>query len=336
MGRENHEKRIAELVFADGKKYTWEDFSRWGEEIFRNGFVKDPPAGPSPSKPVSKYFKCATCHNDRREDPDLRFQDPEARFQWIEKTGSEIYLVQGTSMWGAVNRETYYSDYYEIYHHLCVPKSKDDTSVNCGPVLKICAPGCRTMKPDDLEDAIQVCSAYCSVGRYLAEWEMAAVLAFLWDREIRLEDLDLSGEETSAAAELARMSSRTSQNSNKLQQLLADKYAKKASNTYRGIPKVTQDKSQTELIATYPDKARFIGNQAMGERLYPLSCGRCHGTDNMAAKGRYLGGNVDTYYKMLAKGTRNRNRPYMPGFTLERLSRQQAADILEYLRGFVR
>ncbi|NIR13989.1 MAG: hypothetical protein GWN86_08560, partial [Desulfobacterales bacterium] len=51
------------------------------------------------------------------------------------------------------------------------------------------------MDPDSLEDAIQVCSAYCSAGRYLDEWELDALLAFFWDQEIRLKDLDLPPEQ---------------------------------------------------------------------------------------------------------------------------------------------
>ena len=127
-GRATHEKKIKNLVFKGGKRYTWKDFSKWGKQLFINGQVKKPPTGRRPSKPISKFFKCISCHNYEREDPDLTSQDPEARFEWIEKTGREIYLLQGATMWGVVNRETFYPDYYAIYHHLCVPKGKKPPS----------------------------------------------------------------------------------------------------------------------------------------------------------------------------------------------------------------
>ena len=103
-GRVNHEKKIKKLVFKDGKRYSWKDFSSWGKELFINGQVKKPPTGRRPSKPISKHFKCMSCHNYEREDPVLTDQDPEARFEWIEKTGRRIYLLQGATMWGVVNR----------------------------------------------------------------------------------------------------------------------------------------------------------------------------------------------------------------------------------------
>ena len=53
------------------------------------------------------------------------------------------------------------------------------------------------MDPTSLVDATQVCSAYCNVGRHLEEWELYAFLAFFWDREITIGDLDLSEDEAS-------------------------------------------------------------------------------------------------------------------------------------------
>jgi hypothetical protein len=65
-GRANHQKKIEKLLFKGGKSYTWKDFSSWGKELFINGQVKKPPTGSRPSKPISKYFKCASCHNYER------------------------------------------------------------------------------------------------------------------------------------------------------------------------------------------------------------------------------------------------------------------------------
>ena len=335
-GRLNHEKKIKKLVFKGGKSYSWKDFSDWGKELFTNGQVNKPPTGPRPSKPISKFFKCTNCHNYEREDPVLTNQDPEARFEWIEKTGREIYLLQGATMWGIVNRETFYPDYYAIYHHLCVPKGKEPPSTPCGPLLKVCGPGCRTMDPDSLEDAIQVCSAYCSAGRYLEEWELYALLAFFWDQEIRLKDLDLPLEEAAHVEAILTSPSPDSPYAKGLRHLLAAKYAKKAHNTFRGDFKSSGYTPQGSIVVEYEDGAKYTGESGKGERLWNLSCARCHGTRNLPQKATHFTRDLGKFHKMLAKGTRHRDERYMPNFTLERLSRQQAADILLYLRQIAR
>ena len=335
-GRVNHEKKIKKLVFKDGKRYSWKDFSNWGKELFINGQVKRPPKGRRPSKPISKFFNCMGCHNYEREDPDLTNQDAEARFEWIEKTGRGIYLLQGATMWGAVNRETFYPDYYAIYHHLCVPKGKKPPSTPCGPLLKVCGPGCRTMDPDSLEDAIQVCSAYCSAGRYLEEWELYALLTFFWDQEIRLKDLDLPPEQAAHVQAILTSHSADPQYAKGLRHLLAGKYAKKAENTFLGDFKSTRYTRQGSIVVEYEDGTKYTGDSGRGERLWNLSCARCHGIKNLPQKATHFTRDLGKFHKMLAKGTRHRDEPYMPNFTLERLSRQQAADILLYLRQIAR
>jgi hypothetical protein len=335
-GRVNHENKIKKLVFRDGKTYSWQDFSDWGKELFTKGQVKRPPTGPHPSKPISKHFKCMNCHNYEREDPLLTNQDPEARFEWIEKTGRGIYLLQGATMWGVVNRETFYPDYFAIYHHLCVPKGEKPPSTPCGPLLKVCGPGCRTMDPDSLEDAIQVCSGYCSAGRYLEQWELYALLAFFWDQEIRLKDLDLPSEEAAHVEAILTSPSPDSQYARALRHLLAGKYANKAGNTFRGDFKSSGYTPQGGIVVEYEDGTRYTGESGKGERLWKLSCARCHGTKNLPQKATLFTRDLEKLHKMLAKGTRHRNEPYMPNFTLQRLSRQQAADILLYLRQIAR
>jgi len=336
QGRANHQNRIEKLVFENGKTYTWKDFSGWGKEIFLNGSVKRPPTGARPSEPISKYFKCITCHNYEREDPDPTNQDPEARFEWIEKTSQEIFLLQGATMWGVVNRETFYADYYGIYHHLCVPEGKKPPSTPCGPLLKVCGPGCRTMDPASLEDAIQVCSAYCSAGRYLEQWELYALLAFFWDQEIRLKDLDLSPEQAAHVKEVLTSHSPDPQYAKGLRGLLAGRYAKKADHTFRGNFNSTRYTSGGSIVVEYEDGSKYAGDAGIGERLWRLSCARCHGTKNLPQKATHFTRDLGKFHKMLAKGTRHRSKPYMPNFTLERLSRQQAADILLYLRQIAR
>ena len=131
-----HQKRIENLVFDDGKTHNWEEYSRWGKEIFLSGSVKNPPVGPAPSEPVSKLFTCIKCHNYEREDPDPAIQDPEARFEWIEKTGRKVFMPQGTTMWGVVNRETFYPGYFTKYHELCVLKGDGRRRLEVPPAVR--------------------------------------------------------------------------------------------------------------------------------------------------------------------------------------------------------
>jgi mono/diheme cytochrome c family protein len=117
-----------------------------------------------------------------------------------------------------------------------------------------------------------------------------------------------------------------------LRRLLANKYAKKADNTFRGTFKTTGYTRKGRIVVEYEDGTKYTGDSGRGERLWNLSCARCHGTKNLPQKAAHFTKDLEKFHKMLAKGTRHSDEPYMPNFTLERLSRLQAADILLYLR----
>jgi hypothetical protein len=178
-GRERHAERL-EQARVDGAAHSWDQYSRWGLELFRTGQVEKPPTGPSPSDPLSPFYRCVDCHNNQREDRILTSQDPDMRVEWIESLRVEpapagahpLFLAPGTTLWGAVHRESFYNDSFAVYHSLIVTND-------------------RPMDPTSLEDATQVCCKYCSVGRLAEEWEINSLLAYFWDLEIRLDDLDL-------------------------------------------------------------------------------------------------------------------------------------------------
>jgi hypothetical protein len=52
----------------------------------------------------------------------------------------------------------------------------------------------------------------------------------------------------------------------------------------------------------------------------------------MPVAGGDLAGDVGQFFQILAKGTVQTDTWYMPEYTLQRLSRQQSADVLAYLR----
>jgi len=337
-GRAKLQAGLNTLVFDNGKTYSWQDYSDWGKEIFLSGHVRTPPAGSGPSKPVSKYFTCARCHNYEREDPVLPVQDPEARFEWIERTGEKIFMLQGATLWGGVNRKTFYAGDYSKYHDLCVPKGEELFPwLPCGPIFGWCLPGCRTMDPDTLVDATQVCSHYCSVGRYLKVWELSALLAFFWDQEIRLDDLDLQPQARAEVLAVLTAPAPEQREAQRLRNVLADAYSNTAGNTFRGLPKLAGDSAPGKPVVEYPDGSKFTGDSRRGANLWKLSCGHCHEAKERPLtreKAKNFSKDVEDFHAMIATGTRHSFRRYMPNFTLERLSRRQSADILAFLQQF--
>lgn len=135
-----------------------------GEDLIKKGrTIKDG----KKSKLISKFFKCTDCHNIVREDPDLRFSDPETRLDYAIK--KDIPFLQGTTLYGIVNRETWYNgDYVKKYGELVVPAR------------------------NSLRESIQLCSDVCSQGRRIEKWEEEAILSYLWTIDLKLEDLNLS------------------------------------------------------------------------------------------------------------------------------------------------
>ncbi|MDQ7858756.1 MAG: cytochrome c [Armatimonadota bacterium] len=322
---------VAERIGRAGG--TWDQYVAWGRELFTTGSVARPPVGPRPSPPVSRWYTCDRCHNVAREDPVLTVQDPEARLRYIAGRPG-MALLQGTTFWGAVNRETFYNGYYAQYHDLCVPETTTDQPVaNGGPDdAGRCRPGTRRMVATSFEDAIQVCSGYCSLGRYLVRWELDALLAYFWTLEVRLSDLGLAPHDEALVRRTLRPLSRSRRHVEEARALLAGRYLRRAGDTFRGVPAVRRRPDGTWEVGAYADGRRFTGDPARGQVIYERSCLHCHDTAVSPVAGGDLAGDVGQFFQILAKGTTQSDTWYMPEFTLERLSRQQSADVLAYLR----
>lgn len=315
----------------------WSRWVSWGEELFYNGFVEDPLVGPKPSPRISVFYTCANCHNTAREDPVLTDQNPEARFQYIQSRPG-MFMTQGTTMWGAVNRESFYNGYYALYHDLCVPDPTTETqTANGGPNEQgQCAPGTRKMDPKSLEDATQVCSGYCSVGRYLVRWELDAMMAYFWSLELHLSDLGLSPDDEQSVREALLPSPRDPRRAAEARAQLRSRFLLAAGDTARTVPEVSRLPGGGYAVGPYPDGQSFTGDPGRGGPLYARSCAHCHGTAIYPVSGGPLAGDVNRFFQMLAKGTSESNAAYMPEFTYQRLSRQQSADILAYLLRLLR
>jgi hypothetical protein len=135
-----------------------------GEDLVLYGVARKPGGGAT--RKQSKHFVCTACHNVQRDEPTLRFDDPQARLEYVKEKG--LPYLPGSSLYGVVNRETFYNGDYEKKY---------------GQLVEIAR--------RDLREAIQICAVECSQGGPLNDWEMESVLAYLWTIDLKLADLDL-------------------------------------------------------------------------------------------------------------------------------------------------
>jgi mono/diheme cytochrome c family protein len=133
-----------------------------GELLIKKGWAFLPNG--KKSKVISKHFVCTSCHNLKQEDPDLRESNPEKRLIYAEE--HKIPLLQGTTLYGTVNRKHWYNeDYAQKYGNLVIPAA------------------------DTMTNAIQLCAEVCSQGRVLEDWELEAITQYLWTIDLKTDDL---------------------------------------------------------------------------------------------------------------------------------------------------
>lgn len=269
------------------------------------------PGGETPGR-ISQFFACTDCHNTVREDPRPAISDPEARLTWaLEK---RIPLLQGTTLHGVVNRESWYNDDY----------------------LKKYGAGLLANAQRDLREATQICAEHCSQGRRLEGWELEAVLAFYWSIELRLRDLDLT------PAELARLNGDKSESARHAaaRDLLHSRYLRRSPATFGQLP--------PDVGKGYP--IRREADPVRGGGVFTASCLACHAEDGPAKPAmkddratlqKLSKRLVDTLpeeslYHTLREGTHpagDRRSPYMPHYPQERLSDAMIEDLRAFLLG---
>ena len=135
-----------------------------GKELVLYGVTSKPNGGKT--KKQSKHFVCTSCHNIQREDPNLAISDPQARLEYVQKNG--MPFLQGTTLYGAVNRTTFYNGDYEKKY---------------GDLVKLAR--------NSIREAIQLCAVECAQGRRLKDWELESILAYLWTIDLKMGDLEL-------------------------------------------------------------------------------------------------------------------------------------------------
>ena len=165
---------VSEILWqlGDQKPRHWieptEQRIRQGREIVQQGRTTTDEG--KPSRRASPGYLCTDCHQLTREDPDLRVADPDARLDYA--VANDMTFLPGTTLWGVVNRTSWFNeDYARKYGSLVEPTHHS------------------------LREATRLCAAECSQGRPLDDWELDAILSYLWTLQITLGDLDLSTEE---------------------------------------------------------------------------------------------------------------------------------------------
>lgn len=275
-----------------------------GEAIVKEGFSSRPGGGRT--RRQSKHFVCTSCHNLQREDPDLSVADPQARLEYTQAQG--MPFLQATSLYGVVNRESYYNDdYYKKYGDLVIPAR------------------------NDIRGAIQLCAVECAQGRKLLPWELESILAYLWTIDLKLSDLVLSDEE------FKFIEKAFSQN---LEQDSAVNLIRSRYLTYSPAHFTTAHSSLTtsDSLAGHPENGKLI---------YEGSCLHCHENrrysffhlDNSSLCFQHLANKADGYgrhsiYQVVRYGVYSRSgkRSYMPQYPLEKMSEQQLADLDAYIQ----
>lgn len=254
----------------------------------------------------SPHFKCTSCHNVVREDPELTHADPVARLAYAEE--KDLPFLPGTTLWGAVNRETYYNDDYDKKY---------------GDLVKTAR--------RDLRGAIQLCATECAQGEALDAVEMESVLAYLHTIGLRLSDLPLDDK---MLADINRGIARGAGNENLINGL-REQYLLSSPATFVLPP---EDRS-----SGYPVAEKDPEN---GARLYQRACLHCH--EKQRYSFFELGENQFHYdfmakhfprytrystYQVSRYGTSPipGKRAYMPHYTKERMTNGQIEDIRAYL-----
>ena len=274
-----------------------------GEALIKEGFSTRPGGGST--RQQSKHFVCTSCHNIEKEDPDLAIVDPQARLEYTTKKG--LPFLQGTSLYGVVNRETYYNDDYEKkYGKLVIPAR------------------------NDLREAIQLCAVECAQGRKLKSWEVESVLAYLWTIDLKISDLNMSDQELELIYSALDDGSLT----DTAITVIKSKYLSKSPAHFG-----TAHESLTE-------QKSYNGDPKNGQLLYDNSCLHCHQDrkysffqlDNERLTFAHLDRKADGYgrhslYQVSRYGVYSRSgkRSYMPQYTHERMSEQQLADLRAYI-----
>lgn len=257
------------------------------------------------SRRQSKHFTCISCHNIRQEDPDLANPDAEARLTYVRQ--QDIPFLQGSSLYGVVNRRSFYNGDYEQKYGDLVKSARNN-----------------------LRESIQLCATECSQGRKLRDFELESILAYLWTIELKLSDLLLTEDE------MRKIESAfdSGEKEEEAISILRSKYLDYSPATFLDPP---SDRHTGDGLN---------GDVDNGALIYKHSCQYCHFDnrfsflllDNTKLTFQHLLNKAGTYtphsmYQVIRYGTppKGGKEAYMPQYTKEKMSDQQMADLRAFI-----
>ncbi|NRB63182.1 MAG: c-type cytochrome [Saprospiraceae bacterium] len=302
---------VVDVLDALGEKNPWmPDMSvpgvsvEQGKSLVLTGFAQGPEG--QKNKKQSAHFVCTSCHNIVKEDPDLTNPDPEARLAFA--ADNQIPFLQGTTLYGVVNRRYFYNgDYQEKYGELVFSAR------------------------ESLRKAIQLCAVECAQGRSLDQWELESIVAYLQTIGLKIGDLEMTQEERN----LTQKALESGKKQKEIKELVSSKYLNYAPATFLKPPEDRQ--------AGY---TAIEGRPEHGELLYNHSCMHCHENarysffrlDHAKNTFVYLNKHMARYtryslYQVGRYGTSPMpgKRTYMPNYTKEKMTNQQMEDLRAYI-----
>jgi len=302
------EDRLVEVLKDLGQEYPEHYIGERDSAAIKRGYElvhigKTKPPDGFASKAISKFYSCTSCHNVKREDPDLTVVDQDARLDYAIE--NELPYLQGSTFWGVVNKESWYNDDYVLKYGSLVDEAKNS-----------------------LTGSIQLCARVCSQGRELEEWEMNSILSYLWSLEMNIKDLELTDSELELANELANS------DSDSALAYIKSHYLTKSPATFAELPESKEEGYPLEGRPKYGKAIYELGCQhchhAYGESDLVL--------DNSVFTFRWLKKHIPdnskkSIYEIIRKGTYSElgHKEYMPNYTLEKMSHQQVEDLRAYI-----
>ena len=283
-----------------------------GKDLVFKGFTR---YNGKKSKRISPYFVCTDCHNTERETglrQDLgtthpKDNDPQKRLDYA--IINDLPFLPGSTLWGIYNRTSFYNGDYRKKYDGLVDKAKED-----------------------LPEAIQVCSKYCSSGRILMDWELEAMMHYFKSKELKIKELGLV---PNNKKNLLKHHSLDNSEKRDLINTIKNQY-------FQAYP--------ANFSYTMPKDKRGYGengNPNNGKELFERSCLHCHGEkrvtylglDNSKLTGKfflkYMKGYTDqSLYQIIRWGTYPKagRQQYMPQYSKEKMSDDQIEDLIAYMK----
>ena len=303
-------EKISEVLYKLGDE-TPNHFLRYpsqkeinlGRQLFHEGFASKESG--RKAKRLSKHFVCTSCHNVEKEFLDLSQNDAQKRLDYAAQ--NQLPFLQGSPMYGAINRTSFYNgDYYKKY----------------GDLVNVAR--------NNLREAIQLCAIECAQGRELKDWEIEALLSYLWTLGYEIHDLNLQGEDL----QLINTALVDKNKSAQAIALIKSKYMDHSPATFTAPP------------SSFKEGYNLQGNPENGKPIYELGCLHCHeggrysflDLDKSKFSFKFLHNQVDSYshssiYQVGRYGTPPRpgKKAYMPQYTQEKMTDQQMEDLRAYI-----